>query len=94
VAVYDADVDAASGAPYLAMELVAGRSLAERLADRGLLPWSEATPIATAVAEALDHAHARGVVHRDLKPANVLLADDGAVKVSDFGVASSTTPPP
>ncbi|HEX9800519.1 MAG TPA: serine/threonine-protein kinase [Thermoanaerobaculia bacterium] len=87
VAVYDADIDSATGAPFLAMELVAGRSLAELLGERGLLPWSEAGAVAAAVADALDHAHARGVVHRDLKPANVLLADDGAVKVSDFGVA-------
>jgi eukaryotic-like serine/threonine-protein kinase len=87
VAVYDADLDTASGSPFLAMELVTGRSLAEVLGERGLLPWSEAVAIAAAVAEALDHAHSRGVVHRDLKPANVLLADSGAVKVSDFGVA-------
>lgn len=87
VAVYDADIDAESGTPYLAMELVVGGSLAERIEARGPLRWGEAVTVAAAVADALDHAHERGVVHRDLKPANVLLADDGAVKVSDFGVA-------
>jgi hypothetical protein len=87
VLVYDADVDAETDHPFLAMELVQGRSLAQLLRERDALPWREAVAIAGRVAEALDHAHERGIVHRDVKPGNVLVADDGGVKVSDFGIA-------
>ncbi len=91
VLVYDADTDAATGRPYLAMEWVEGRTLSALLRERGPLPWREALAIATAVARALDHAHGRGVVHRDVKPANILVGDDGRVKVSDFGIAKFAT---
>jgi tetratricopeptide (TPR) repeat protein len=72
---------------YLVMELVRGRSLRDALAQDGPLePW-EAARIARATAEALEHAHARGVVHRDVKPANVLLETEGRVVITDFGLA-------
>jgi len=58
----------------LAMPYAAGETLAERLARRGRLPWAEAARVLVALAGALAHAHAHGVVHRDLKPENVLLA--------------------
>jgi predicted Ser/Thr protein kinase len=87
VLVYDADVDPESGVPFLAMELVRGRSLAQLLRERGPLPWREAARVGAEIAEALDHAHERGIVHRDVKPGNVLVGDDGRVKVSDFGIA-------
>ncbi len=87
VTIYDADVDPATGDAYMAMEWVRGRSLARVLEEDGPLPAAEAVRIASAVAEALDHAHGRDVIHRDVKPANILLGDDGAVKVSDFGIA-------
>ena len=85
VTVHDAGVDA--GGPYLVMEFVDGESLSSRLGRLGALPPAEAVRIALAVAEALDHAHRRGVVHRDIKPANILLGPGDRVRVADFGIA-------
>jgi Tol biopolymer transport system component len=73
---------------FLAMELVDGEDLAERL-KRGAIPVEEAITIARQVAEALEEAHEKGIVHRDLKPANVKLTADGKVKVLDFGLAKA-----
>jgi len=87
VLVYDADVDPATGSPFLAMELVTGQSLARVLRERGPLDWREAATIGAQVAAALNHAHERGIVHRDIKPGNVLIDDEGCAKVSDFGIA-------
>jgi serine/threonine protein kinase/Tol biopolymer transport system component len=75
----------------LAMELVEGEGLDERIA-RGPIPVDEAIPIALQVAEALEAAHERGIVHRDLKPANIKLRPDGTVKVLDFGLAKALEP--
>jgi serine/threonine protein kinase len=75
------------GPDYLVLELVEGESLDERLERRGALAPEEALSILQQMAEALDSIHARGIVHRDVKPSNVLLARDGTVKLSDFGMA-------
>jgi serine/threonine-protein kinase len=84
VEVYDAGQHA--GLPFLALELVPGGTLAERLAA-GPLPPREAARLIEAVARGVAACHAAGVLHRDLKPANVLLAADGTPKVTDFGLA-------
>ena len=75
-----------SGVRFLAMELVPGEDLAERL-KKGSVPSSEAADTARQIAEALEYAHDRGIVHRDLKPANIKITPDGTVKVLDFGLA-------
>jgi len=72
--------------PYLILELLRGETLAERVA-RGPVPARETVRVALAIARALVHAHAAGVLHRDLKPSNVFLTADGGVKVLDFGLA-------
>jgi len=88
VTVFDAEEDPASGQPYIAMEYVAGCSLRELLDRESTLGTDHGAEMAGAVSEALDAAHAAGIVHRDIKPANLLIRDeDGAVKVTDFGVA-------
>ena len=75
--------------PFLAMEMVEGEDLADRLA-RGPMPPHDALPIVRQIAEALEAAHERGIIHRDLKPANVRLTPEGKVKVLDFGLAKSS----
>ena len=72
----------------LVMELVEGRTLADRMAA-GPIPLDEALPIALQMAEALEYSHEKGVIHRDLKPANVKLTPEGTVKVLDFGLAKA-----
>ena len=74
------------GLPAVAMELICGVPLAQRLA-RGALPWQQAVEIAAMIAEMLAVAHRRGIVHRDLTPDNVMLTPRG-VKVIDFGLAA------
>ena len=71
---------------FIAMGLIEGRSLAERLAE-GPLELRRATEIVAELAEALAYAHAQGVVHRDVKPANIRVDDQGAVYLMDFGIA-------
>ena len=88
---------AIESAPFtLVMEYVGGGSLADRLHDaRSLgmaMPFPRAMCVASALVEALDHLHRNGVVHRDVKPANVLCADDGSVRLIDFGVAARSDP--
>ena len=77
----------ADGLPYYTMPFVSGESLRARMA-RGRLPLDEALRILRDVAEALEYAHARGVVHRDIKPENILLTGRNAV-VADFGIAKA-----
>ncbi len=73
--------------PYLMMEFVAGESLGHLLRVNRRLDEVQALTIARDVASALGHAHAQGIIHRDVKPDNVLIAEDGRVKLTDFGLA-------
>jgi Tol biopolymer transport system component len=81
-------LEEAEGKPFLALELVEGEDLQERL-ERGAVPVDEALEIAEQIAEALEEAHNKGIVHRDLKPANVKITPDGKAKVLDFGLAKA-----
>ena len=78
---------------FMAMEFVNGRTLADILHANGKLRAEQAAEIATEVAGALGFAHKNGVVHRDIKPANILIANDGRVKVADFGIARALNGP-
>ena len=81
------DQGEADGLIYLAMEIVPGRTLRDVLREFGPLAPEQALVLLEPVLEALAAAHAAGFVHRDIKPENVLIADDGRVKVADFGLA-------
>jgi len=85
VPVFDQGADA--GSVFLVMEYVAGRTLRDLLHERGRLSPGQALEVLDPVLAALEAAHGAGLVHRDVKPENVLLADDGRVKVADFGLA-------
>lgn len=80
------DVGRSESGPYLVLELLEGKPLAERV-SRGALPVKEAVHLGAEVARGLAHAHGHGVVHRDLKPENVFVCTNGQVKVLDFGLA-------
>jgi serine/threonine protein kinase len=86
VPVFEADVQ--YGRPYLVFEFVPGRTLAEHLRARGALPPHEALALMLGVLDALQTAHAAGVVHRDLKPSNILVDGGGRARVMDFGIAA------
>ncbi len=77
---------------YMALELLAGPNLGQRLAD-GPLPWRQVVEIGIQIADALDAAHRKGIIHRDVKPGNIMLAERGdptRVKLIDFGFARIT----
>jgi serine/threonine-protein kinase len=88
----DGPADTTATVHYLVMELAEGEDLSAVM-ERGPLPAERAIRIAVQVAEALEAAHARGVIHRDLKPGNIKLTPDGQVKVLDFGLAKAWDPP-
>jgi serine/threonine protein kinase len=85
VTVYDVATD--GGRPWIVMELVRGLSLAEVLDAEGPMPPQRAAHIGAEVLAALRAAHEAGVLHRDVKPANVLIANDGRIVLTDFGIA-------
>ena len=79
-----------SGTPAIAMELVHGGTLKDRLKREGPLPIADAVEATLQIIDGLETAHAAGVLHRDIKPANCFVAADGSVKVGDFGLSVST----
>jgi serine/threonine-protein kinase len=85
VGVYDWGVT--EGTYYMAMEYVPGHNLRTLLTEVGRLEPAQVAEVAVQVLAALDHAHGHGIVHRDVKPENILIAEDGTVKVADFGLA-------
>jgi serine/threonine protein kinase len=91
VVVHDVGRDAASGTLFIALEYLEGRTLAELTALNEPLDWREALRLTAKVAEALDHAHAKGIVHRDVKPANIMVLPSGEPKIMDFGIAKLPT---
>lgn len=89
VSVYD--VNETNGVYYIVMEYVEGITLKQYIDRNGKLPVKEATSIAIQIAQGMEAAHNAGIVHRDIKPANVLISREGKIKVTDFGIARTTT---
>lgn len=73
--------------PFLAMELLSGPTLSERLKEETCIPYGDAIRYAIQVASALEHAALFGIIHADIKPANLILAGEGRIKLSDFGLS-------
>ncbi|KUL77587.1 MULTISPECIES: protein kinase [unclassified Streptomyces] len=89
VAVYDSGEDVVGGhsVPYIVMEIVEGRTIRDLLINAEAPGPEQALIIVSGVLEALAYSHQHGIVHRDIKPANVIITNNGAVKVMDFGIA-------
>jgi tetratricopeptide (TPR) repeat protein/predicted Ser/Thr protein kinase len=85
------DFDSQDGVDFLAMELIHGTPLSERV-DAGVSPDREVLRLGIQLAEGLMAAHTQGVIHRDLKPSNLMVTADGRLKILDFGVAVSVLP--
>jgi eukaryotic-like serine/threonine-protein kinase len=90
VSVYDQG-RSEDGTYYIAMEYVPGGTLKDRVLGEGALAPGAATEFASQIAQALGHAHERGVIHRDIKSRNILLTQAGYAKVADFGIARAAT---
>jgi serine/threonine-protein kinase len=88
VRIFDAGEEA--DVAFIAMELLEGHDFLRYTQKEGLLPVSQALEYVAVVADALDYAHAQGIVHRDIKPANIMLLKDGTIRVADFGIARIT----
>jgi eukaryotic-like serine/threonine-protein kinase len=81
------DIARQDGEPFVVMELVPSRSLAEVVRQQGPLSTQQTAAVADAVAAGLEAAHRAGITHRDVKPGNVLVGDSGQIKLTDFGIA-------
>jgi serine/threonine protein kinase len=85
------DISTCDGTDFIAMEFVAGKTLNQLIGKNGL-SLKDTLKYSIQIADALGRAHAAGIVHRDLKPANIIIAEDGRVKLLDFGLAKLTDP--
>jgi eukaryotic-like serine/threonine-protein kinase len=88
------DVVDVNGEPMVVMELVPSRNLATMISEHGTLTMSQVAVVGFATAGGLRAAHRSGITHRDVKPGNVLIADDGRVKLTDFGIARNVADAP
>jgi serine/threonine-protein kinase len=80
-------VDTPKSRPYLVMEFLEGKTLAEVLAKRKPLPEDEAVSYASRICDALVYLHEKGITHRDMKPQNIMVCSDGSLRLIDFGIA-------
>jgi eukaryotic-like serine/threonine-protein kinase len=87
VSVFDVGENPENHDPFIVLEYVAGESLNRILSREKKFPFERALKLAEEVANALDYAHAQGVIHRDIKPANILITESGHAKIADFGIA-------
>src|SRR4029077_3661913 len=87
--IYEIDED--KGHPFIAMQLLEGQTLRERIGDQPV-PLATLLDWALQITDALQSAHAKGIMHRDIKPANVFITERGQAKVLDFGLAKLTGP--
>lgn len=81
------DVSYGDKVQYIVMECVDGITLKEYIRQQGVINYKEAVFFVTQILRALQHAHDKGIVHRDIKPQNIMLLENGAIKVTDFGIA-------
>lgn len=89
VSIYD--VGCEDGLHYIVMELIEGETLKDYIERIGVIPWREAADYSIQICEGIEEAHNNSVIHRDIKPQNIIMAADGILKITDFGIARATT---
>ncbi len=85
------DVGCEDGLYYIVMEYVEGITLKQYIDKKKVIPWKEAVGYTIQISEGLEEAHKNSVIHRDIKPQNIIMANDGILKVTDFGIARATS---
>ncbi len=85
VSIYDVGQD--GDLDYIVMEYVEGVTLKDYIGAKGIIPWKEAVDYAAQICSGLEHAHRKGIIHKDIKPHNIIITREGALKITDFGIA-------